>query len=78
MLLILAENTTRLIYHLSIYLLQIYWSHPSHKLPHNVTATLAIQGNRVKSTNNPRGGSTQTSHSVRYLYRMYFIKKCSL
>ena len=33
---------------------------------HNVTATLTIQDNRVKSTNNPPGGSTQTSHSARY------------
>ena len=31
---------------------KIYCSHPSHKLLHDVTATLTIQGNRVKSTNN--------------------------
>ena len=31
---------------------------------------LTIQGNIMKSTNNPLGGSTQTSHSVRYLYSM--------
>ena len=59
-------HTTRLIYHLSIYLLQFYRSHPSHKLLHNVTATLTIQGNRIKSTINALNGSTQTSHSVRY------------
>ena len=40
--------------------------HPSHKLLHNITATLTIQGNRVKSTNNALDGSTQTSHSVCY------------
>ena len=32
----------------------------------NVTATLTIQCNRVKSTNNPWDGRTQISHSVRY------------
>ena len=57
-------HTTRLIYHLSIYLLQFYWSHPSHKPPHNVTAKLTIQGNRMKSTIATLNGSTQTSHLV--------------
>ena len=57
-------HTTRLIYHLSIYLLQFYWSHPSRKPPHNVTAILTIQGNRMKSTINTLNRSTQTSHSV--------------
>ena len=54
-------HTTRLIYHLSIYLLQFYWSHPSHKPPHNVTATLTIQGNRMKSAINTLNGITYTN-----------------
>ena len=57
---------TRLIYHRLV----TYYKFTSPKHPHNVTTTFTIQGNRVKSTNNPLGGSTQTSHSVRYLYNM--------
>ena len=41
-----------------------YWSRPSHKPPHNVTATLTIQGNRMKSTINTLKPHTNLSFDV--------------
>ena len=67
----LIIHTIRLLQHCFIYLLsnkQVNWSHPLPKSLHNNPRSPQHKGNKVKSTNNPRDGRTQISHSVCYFY----------